>query len=69
MEGLKFASKEAHTLVDYVSGHTDISDVLFTGSDPLTMKSKIPATYLKPLLEANNPHLRHIRIGTKALTY
>jgi KamA family protein len=69
MEGLKFASKEAELLVDYIAGHPDVTDVLFTGGDPLTMKTKILSSYIKPLLQANIPHLRHIRIGTKALTY
>ena len=69
MEGLKFASKEADRLVDYISGHPDVSDILFTGGDPLTMRTKILEAYIKPLLEADIPHLRNIRIGSKALTY
>jgi KamA family protein len=69
MEGLKFASGESELLVEYVSGHPDITDVLFTGGDPLTMRAKILAAYIKPLLAADIPNLRHIRIGTKALTY
>lgn len=69
MEGLKFASKEADLLVNYISEHPDISDVLFTGGDPLTMRTKILEAYIKPLLEADIPHLQNIRIGSKALTY
>ncbi len=69
MEGLKFASKEASLLVDYVSSKPSVTDVLFTGGDPLTMKTRILAGYIQPLLEAKIPHLRHIRIGSKALTY
>jgi KamA family protein len=69
MEGLKFASKESSLLVDYVSGNPYVTDVLFTGGDPMVMKTKLLAAYIKPLLEADIPHLRHIRIGTKALSY
>jgi KamA family protein len=69
MEGLKFASKESQLLVDYVSGHPDITDVLFTGGDPLIMKTQVLSAYIKPLLETDIPHLCNIRIGTKALTY
>jgi KamA family protein len=69
MEGLKFASKEADLLVNYISEHPDVSDVLFTGGDPLTMKTRLLEAYIKPLLEAEIPHLQNIRIGSKALTY
>ena len=69
MEDLKFASKEAELLVKYVKEHTEVTDVLFTGGDPLIMNTKHLETYIRPLLEANLPNLRHIRIGTKALGY
>jgi KamA family protein len=66
---LKFASNDAEVLAKYVSEHPEVTDVLFTGGDPLLMKTNILATYIRPLLNANLPHLRHIRIGTKALAY
>ena len=69
MEDLKFASKEAELLVKYVKEHTEVTDVLFTGGDPLIMKTKHLETYIRPLLDAKLPNLRHIRIGTKALGY
>lgn len=69
MEDLKFASKEAELLVKYIKDHTEVTDVLFTGGDPLIMKTKHLETYIRPLLEANIPNLRNIRIGTKALGY
>ncbi|MBE0551127.1 MAG: lysine 2,3-aminomutase [Ignavibacterium sp.] len=69
MEDLKFASKEAEHLVKYVKEHTEVTDVLFTGGDPLIMKTKHLETYIRPLLDANIPNLRNIRIGTKALGY
>jgi KamA family protein len=69
MDDLKFASKEAEHLVEYVKAHEEVTDVLFTGGDPLIMKTKHLETYIRPLLEARIPNLRHIRIGTKALGY
>jgi KamA family protein len=69
MEDLKFASKEAELLVKYVKEHKEVTDVLFTGGDPLIMKTKHLENYIRPLLEAQIPNLRHIRIGTKALGY
>jgi L-lysine 2,3-aminomutase len=69
MEELKFASRETNLLREYVSEHHHVSDVLFTGGDPLTMKAKILAGYIRPLLDAKIPHLRNIRIGSKSLAY
>jgi len=69
MDELKFASKQAELLVKYVSENEEVTDVLFTGGDPLIMKTKILEAYISPLLEANLNNLRHIRIGTKALAY
>jgi len=69
MDELKFAGKESETLVQYLIEHPEISDVLFTGGDPMVMKATIFEKYISSLLEANLPNLRTIRIGTKALAY
>jgi len=69
IEDLKFASSEADLLVDYVANNPQVSDILFTGGDPLTMKTKLLERYIRPLLEKNIPNLRNIRIGSKSLTY
>jgi KamA family protein len=66
MDELKFASKQAEHLVEYVSNNNSVTDVLFTGGDPLIMKTKILEAYIRPLLESN---IRNIRIGSKALAY
>lgn len=65
----KFAMRETELLVKYVKIHTEVTDILFTGGDPLIMKAKSLAAYLEPLLEADIPNLQTIRIGTKALGY
>jgi KamA family protein len=66
---LKFASGEAGRLVDYVRRHREITNVLFTGGDPLTMKARVLRRYVEPLLAADLEHLESIRIGSKAPAY
>jgi len=69
MDELKFAMREGEQLVQYLREHPEISDVLFTGGDPMIMKAKVFSTYINTLLEANLPNLKTVRIGTKALSY
>ena len=69
MDELKFAMRETELLVDYVRAHPEVTDVLFTGGDPMTMCTPKLASYVDALLEAHLPNLRTIRIGTKALSY
>ena len=68
-DNLKFAMREVDTLIQYIKLHPEISDVLFTGGDPLVMKTSRLATYINALLEADLPHLHTIRLGTKSLSY
>lgn len=69
LEDLKFASKEAATFADYLRTHKDVSDVLFTGGDPMVMKTRVFQRYLEPLLDPSLEHVQTIRIGTKSLAY
>jgi KamA family protein len=69
MDELKFAMKETELLIEYLKAHPEVSDVLFTGGDPMVMRTKNLERYIRPLLEADLPNLRTIRIGTKALGY
>ena len=69
VDELKFASNEVQQLVQYLREHPEVTDILFTGGDPLIMKSKILATYLNAIADAKLPNLKTIRIGTKALSY
>ena len=69
-EDLKFANKEVDQLVRYLRQHPEVSDVLFTGGDPMVMKAKVLERYIRPILE--DPELEHIwtiRIGTKSVAY
>ena len=69
MDEMKFAMKEGDELAQYVREHPEISDILFTGGDPMIMPAKIFSTYIDTLLDADLPNLKTIRIGTKALSY
>ena len=69
MDEMKFAMQEGEQLVQYLREHPEITDVLFTGGDPMIMKAKIFAKYVDTLIDANLPNLKTIRIGTKALAY
>lgn len=69
MDDIKFANREAGQLHDYIKLNQGITDVLFTGGDPLIMKAKILAGYIEPLLSNDITNLQTIRIGTKALAY
>jgi KamA family protein len=69
MEGQKFAMKEVDLLVRYLQEHPEVTDVLFTGGDPMIMPAKIFRSYIDQILEADIPSLKTIRIGSKSLTY
>ena len=69
MDEMKFAMKEGEQLVQYLTEHPEITDVLFTGGDPMIMKAKIFSKYIETLIDAKLPNLKTIRIGTKSLSY
>ncbi len=68
-EKLKFAGKEIELLVKYLEKHQEVTDILFTGGDPMTMSCKIFKRYVDPFLsDRNKTNIQTIRIGTKALS-
>ena len=69
MQGLKFAMKEVDLLLKYLRVHKEVTDILFTGGDPMVMSAHILEGYIVPLLEPEFSHVRSIRIGTKSLAY
>lgn len=69
MSEMKFAMKESELLVAYLKEHREVTDVLFTGGDPMVMKAKILRTYIEPLLYSDLYNVQTIRIGTKSLSY
>ncbi|MRT92144.1 KamA family radical SAM protein [Ancylomarina sp. 16SWW S1-10-2] len=69
MGDLKFAMKEIEPVIAYLQKHDEITDLLFTGGDPMIMKTKVFKAYIDAVLEADIPNLKTIRIGSKTLTY
>ena len=69
VDKLRFASHEAESLADYLAGHPEVSDVLFTGGDPMIMSSSVLRKNIEPFLAPELEHIRSIRIGTKSLAY
>lgn len=69
MSEIKFAMKEVDLLKKYLMKYRNVTDVLFTGGDPMIMSSKIFSTYIEPLIDDNLSNIQTIRIGTKALGY
>lgn len=69
VDELKFAAHEVRVLVDYLRARREITSVLFTGGDPLIMRSSVLRRYIEPLLQPGLEHITSIRIGTKAVAY
>ena len=66
----QFQSKEVKRLKSYIAQHSQVTDLLFTGGDPLVMSSRILRSYISPLLnDHTTDHLHTIRLGTKSLAY
>jgi KamA family protein len=66
---LKQAVSGPEIALRYLAEHGEVSDVLFTGGDPMIMSTDRIRAYVEPLLEPRFAHIRNIRFGTKALSY
>jgi KamA family protein len=69
IDEFKFANREAESLVRYLGAHPEVTSVLFTGGDPMVMKTSLLRRYIEPLLDPALDHVLSIRIGTKAPAY
>ena len=69
MRDLKFATDTDMQYLEYLRAHREVSDVLFTGGDPMVMKTKLIERYVAPLLERGFEHIQNVRFGTKMLAY
>ncbi len=69
INNLKFATDEARKFLKYLKAHKEVTDVLFTGGDPMIMKTAKLKTYIEPLLSEEFSHIQNIRIGTKSISY
>ncbi|NWB30546.1 KamA family radical SAM protein [Pseudomonas gingeri] len=68
-EELKFNARESQELAAYLRVHTEVTDVLITGGDPLIMNTRSLAEYIEPLLAPDMAHIKSIRLGTKSVAY
>jgi len=69
-KSLRFAGKESHDLIKYLKVHKEVTDILFTGGDPMTMSANVFSKYLNPVLDSlAETNIQTIRIGTKALSF
>ncbi|MFD0426724.1 KamA family radical SAM protein [Streptomyces parvus] len=64
---LRFAAPGPERLVEYLRCHPAVSDVLFTGGDPMVMSTERLRSHLEPVLSVET--VRTVRIGTKAVAY
>ena len=70
LEGMKFAMRETELLVKYLEEHQEVTDILFTGGDPMIMNFRVFKQYIEPFLDPNNKtNIQTIRLGTKVLGF
>jgi len=69
VEDLRFAARNVDGLLNHLREHPEVTDVLFTGGDPLMMKTAVLRRYLTELLDPELESLTTIRIGTKSTAY
>ena len=67
--GLKMATSTTDRVVAYLREHTEVSNVLITGGDPMIMGADVLRRYIEPLLDPALGHIQAIRIGSKSLAY
>lgn len=61
----RFSSSDPQLLYRYMDRHPGITDLLFTGGDPMSMKTSRLREYLAPVLKRPPGNLTSIRFGTK----
>jgi KamA family protein len=68
-KSLRFNSNDEETLHKYLRQHTEVTDLLMTGGDPMVMRTKKLRAYLEELTKPEYDHVQNIRIGSKSLTF
>ncbi|MCL2739175.1 MAG: lysine 2,3-aminomutase [Bacteroidales bacterium] len=70
LPNMKFSIKEDYELyIEYIKAHPKVTDILFTGGDPMTMNASLLRAHIEPMLAPDMEQIRNIRIGTKSLAY
>ncbi|OGU93907.1 MAG: lysine 2,3-aminomutase [Ignavibacteria bacterium RIFOXYC2_FULL_35_21] len=65
----KFHTEDVNIIIEYLKANPQITNILFTGGDPMVMSASVLSRYIEPILDLNLKNLVSIRIGTKALSY
>jgi KamA family protein len=68
-KSMRFNSNDEETLHKYLRTHTEVTDLLMTGGDPMVMRTKKLRAYLEELTKPEYDHVQNIRIGSKSLTF
>ncbi|MEU6631299.1 lysine 2,3-aminomutase [Streptomyces parvus] len=66
---LRQALRDPADLTGYLAQHPEVTDVLFTGGDPMIMRTDVVRRWVEPLLADDAGAVRTLRFGTKALSY
>ena len=69
IDKLEYVKRDAADLQRYVAQHPEITSILFTGGDPLIMRTSVLRRYVEPFLDPALGHIESIRFGTKAPAY
>jgi L-lysine 2,3-aminomutase len=69
LDDMRFDPRECAELVAYLAAHREVTDVLLTGGDPMTMSTRSLAAFIEPMLAPELAHIQNIRIGTKSVAY
>ncbi len=65
----RFKNNDAYKLHEYLKSHTELTDLLITGGDPMVMRTVKLKGYLEALTKPEFNHISTIRFGTKSLTF
>ncbi|GAA2526013.1 KamA family radical SAM protein [Winogradskya humida] len=66
---LKQAAPDVAEVMAYVAADPNVTDLLFTGGDPMIMSAAVLDRWVSPALAPELEHVRTLRFGTKALSY
>jgi L-lysine 2,3-aminomutase len=69
IDKLEYVKRDAAALHRYVADHPEITSILFTGGDPMFMRTSVLRRYVEPFLHPDLGHIESIRFGTKAPAY
>ncbi|WFE36314.1 lysine 2,3-aminomutase [Micromonospora sp. WMMD975] len=66
---IRQAASDVADVAGYLADQPGVTDVLFTGGDPMIMSAAVLDRWVSPLLDPALERIRTLRFGTKALSY